>query len=194
MKKIEEELIIDFIPWQYPNQDDDKRMKIQKAIHNQMMLKIHYSNMKNEKSQRTIEPMTLIFRGYHWYLFAFCLEKDDYRLFKLTRIKNIEQVFHVFKRREKKFSDVFDQKEDKREKIKLKLKFKTSVRYRIEEWVSEEDLVLDENGNIIVEWKFPHDEWIYSYILGFSDQVEVLEPKEVRLEIAKRIKKMQKVY
>jgi predicted DNA-binding transcriptional regulator YafY len=45
--------------------------------------------------------MTLVFRWRSWYLFAYRREKEDYRLFRLSRIWDPELLAQRFRRREK---------------------------------------------------------------------------------------------
>ena len=37
-------------------------------------------------SNRRIEPYYLVFRWSSWYVWGWCLEREDYRLFKLNRM------------------------------------------------------------------------------------------------------------
>ncbi|MCK5130028.1 MAG: WYL domain-containing protein, partial [Clostridiales bacterium] len=41
---------------------------------------------------------------------------------------------------------------------------------------------------------FPMDEWVYSHILSYGDNVEVLEPLYMKEEIQKRLKNILRVY
>ena len=48
---------------------------------------------------RTVEPVKLIFKSKDWYLYGFCLLRNDYRFFKLTRIKDLTLLPETFLRR-----------------------------------------------------------------------------------------------
>lgn len=45
---------------------------------------------------RTVEPVKLIFKSKDWYLYGFCLLRNDYRFFKLTRIKDLTLLPETF--------------------------------------------------------------------------------------------------
>ena len=56
------------------------------------MISFSYYSKKQEKSQRTIIPYRLIYKLNAWYVIGYCLEKLDFRIFKLTRIRELELV------------------------------------------------------------------------------------------------------
>ncbi len=56
-------------------------------------IKISYiSHSKNEETLRIIDPIGIFFSMANWYLIAFCNEKNDYRTFKVNRIKSIQST------------------------------------------------------------------------------------------------------
>ena len=57
-----------------------------------------------------------------------------------------------------------------------------------------EDIIKQPDGTYIVTTAFPMDEWIYSHILSYGHNVEVLEPESVRKEIKKRLESILDVY
>ena len=56
------------------------------------MISFSYYSKKQEKSQRTVIPYRLIYKLNAWYVIGYCLEKLDFRIFKLTRIRELELV------------------------------------------------------------------------------------------------------
>ena len=56
------------------------------------MISFSYYSKKQEKSQRTVIPYRLIYKLNAWYVIGYCLEKLDFRIFKLTRIRELEPV------------------------------------------------------------------------------------------------------
>ena len=57
---------------------------IEEAIKEKNQIRFEYTSASNRTSTRTVEPLLLNFRWYAWYLFGYCIEKCDYRLFKNT--------------------------------------------------------------------------------------------------------------
>lgn len=52
----------------------------------------------------------------------------------------------------------------------------------------------DEQGNLYVQTELPDNEMLYSYILSFTDCVEVLEPQIIRERIINKIEDVYKIY
>ena len=47
---------------------------------------------------------------------------------------------------------------------------------------------------VIIKLNWRIDKWVFEFILSLGDNVEVLEPEELRLEIIQRIKNMYNMY
>ena len=54
--------------------------------------------------------------------------------------------------------------------------------------------VKTKDGNYVVTTSFPHDKWVYSFLLSFGSDVKVLEPEEIRINLLNEIEKIKKVY
>lgn len=72
---------------------------IQQAITQKHMLVIEYTNGKEESSRREIEPIGLIFYAFSWHLIAWCHKRQDYRDFKVSRIKTTRNTGEPFIRK-----------------------------------------------------------------------------------------------
>ncbi|WP_302826743.1 helix-turn-helix transcriptional regulator, partial [Anaerofustis stercorihominis] len=83
----------------YKKSLSDKIEKMQKAINNKLLLEFDYFSKKG-KSHRVVEPYTLTFKWSSWYLYAYSLEREDFRLFKLNRSINLKETGETFLSRE----------------------------------------------------------------------------------------------
>ncbi len=52
--------------------------------------KLVYTDAAGKSSARKVKPYSLVFRGRGFYLLAYCMIRNDYRLFHVERIKNYE--------------------------------------------------------------------------------------------------------
>jgi predicted DNA-binding transcriptional regulator YafY len=50
-------------------------------------IRFSYTNKDETASQRNTEPAAVVHSGYHWYLLAFDLDRDDWRTFRIDRIR-----------------------------------------------------------------------------------------------------------
>ncbi|MFH0977060.1 MAG: YafY family protein [Spirochaetota bacterium] len=189
-----ERLAIDLMPWGFSDRHKAAFKAIQNSINGNTLLKIKYSDAKGESSERIIEPMTLIMMGYTWYLFAFCRMRNSFRVFRLSRIKKIDALQQIFSRREASYKDYTGKDIDDRAVTCLVLKFSSAVRARVEDYFDEEQIDTIENGDMIVKVSYPEDDWVYSFILGYGEHVEVLEPPHIKKIICEKAKKVLQQY
>lgn len=66
--------------------------KIQHAIIEQTQIKITYQSLKDERLERVIEPIGLVFYAFSWHLIGYCQLRKDYRDFKVERIKELKST------------------------------------------------------------------------------------------------------
>ncbi len=193
-----EQFIIDILPWGYGKRQKDQIKVIHDSIISNRLLLFVYRNSKGEKIERTVEPMTLIFKGYCWFLFSYCRIRRDFRIFRLSRMRNIRLLDKGFSRRKASFQDYYREYINPDEKkvniAHLVLKFSPKVRFRVEDYFDEEQIRIQDSGDLIVRVSFPEDKWVYSMILSYGENVEVLEPAYIRKIILKKVKKIERIY
>ena len=57
-----------------------------------------------------------------------------------------------------------------------------------------EGVTEDKQGNLYVRTNLPGNDALYSYLFSFADNVEILEPKNIREQVRKKLAAMQKKY
>ena len=181
---------IDFTSWGSNNTYQDLFNTLKIAIINKNIIFFSYISSKAEKINREVKPIRLLFKEQDWYLYAFCLLRNDFRYFKLSRIRDLEVLAINY---EDNFENEVLKKELKYENIvNIKLKFDKSVAFRVyDEFKAIEE---DEKGNLYVEIKIPNNYKLYNYIFSFGSNVEILEPKEIRNQFKNMINEIAKKY
>ena len=182
---------IDFTSWGSNNTYQDLFNTLKIAIINKNIISFSYNSSKGEKINRKVKPIRLLFKEQDWYLYAFCLLRNDFRYFKLSRIKDLEVLAINY---EDNFENEVLKKELKYENIvNIKLKFDKSVAFRVYDEFNEA-IEEDEKGNLYVEIKIPNNYKLYNYIFSFGSNVEILEPKEIRNQFKNIIDELAKKY
>ena len=182
---------IDFTSWGSNNTYQDLFNALKTAIINKNIISFSYISSKGEKINRKVKPIRLLFKEQDWYLYAFCLLRNDFRYFKLSRIKDLEVLAINY---EDNFENAVLKKELKYENIvNIKLKFDKSVAFRVYDEFNEA-IEEDEKGNLYVEIKIPNNYKLYNYIFSFGSNVEILEPKEIRNQFKNIIDELAKKY
>ena len=181
---------IDFTSWGSNNTYQDLFNTLKIAIIDKNIISFSYNSSKAEKINRRVKPIRLLFKEQDWYLYAFCLLRNDFRYFKLSRIKDLEVLAINY---EDNFENIVLKREIKYENtVNIKLKFNKSVAFRV--YDEFKAIVEDKKGNLYVEMKIPNNYKLYNYIFSFGANVEILEPKEIRNQLKNMINKIAKKY
>lgn len=181
---------IDFTSWGSNNTYQELFNTLKIAIINKNIISFSYNSSKAEKINRRVKPIRLLFKEQDWYLYGFCLLRNDFRYFKLSRIKDLEVLAINY---EDNFENAVLKKELKYENIvNIKLKFDKSVAFRV--YDEFKAIVEDKKGNLYVEIKIPNNYKLYNYIFSFGANVEILEPEEIRTQFKNMINEIAKKY
>ncbi len=137
--------------------------KIRDSIIERFVLKLKYINSNGEISERIAEPLKLYFKSKSWYLIAYCRKADDYRMFKLSRIRDVEVTNEHFEREmcEYKYDN-----DDENICVNVKLKINKNAEYRVYDEFQDAEKTAD--GDFIVNMSYPENEWLYGYIMSFG--------------------------
>lgn len=195
---------IDLSDWSGRRQEMFELVK--EAILSHKVLSFDYYGQYGDMSRRVVEPAQLIFKEYAWYLRAFCRTRQDWRLFKLLRMKRVEMKEESFSSMNKEpklgwhdsddSSEVYVCQKEKAEEgmTLIQLVIERGAAPWVYDRFEEEEITVLENGDFLVEARYLVDEWTYGMILSFGAAARVLEPVEVREEIIRRIERMKSNY
>ena len=182
---------VDFNNWQNNKMYEKTFDDIKSAILSKNIISFTYFSSNEKETDRIVKPVRLLFKSQDWYLYALCLLRNDFRYFKLSRIKNLEIHTEKF---DDSFENVILKKEMPHENtVHIKVKFDRKVAFRVYDEINGE-ITEDNDGNLYSEIEIPNDYNLYNYIFSFGDEAEVLEPEEVRMQIKKMINKMAEKY
>ncbi len=188
-KKINDWIKIDFSNWS--NIQEERFDIIKSAILNKQLIRFNYYNSNGEESKRIVEPLQIWFKDKSWYLISYCRNKEDYRIFKIARIKEIKILQEHFEREIPK-----ELKEEKYNfnSILLELEISKEMAYRVYDEFENNEVYKKENGNFIVKVEYPENEWVYGYILSFGEYAKVLNPSYAKNIIKDKLQKTLKNY
>ncbi|WP_138335112.1 MULTISPECIES: YafY family protein [Streptococcus] len=182
---------VDFTNWQRSKSYDELFKDIKSAIINKNIVSFTYFSSNKKETSREVKPIRLLFKGWDWYVYAFCLSRNDFRYFKLSRIKEFEILSNTF---EDDFDNIVLKKEmEYEETVFVKVKFDRKMAFRVYDEVSSA-IEEDEDGNLYATVELPNNYNLYNYIFSYGDTAEVLEPKEIRDKIKNIINFMDKKY
>lgn len=182
---------VDFSDWN-KNKADQIFSEIKKAIFDRRIVTFSYFGSNGQYLSRSVKPLKLIFKGNDWYLYGFCLLRNDYRFFKLTRIKDLVISAETFIR------DVSDLQKNKMElpyynTVSVTLKFSPQVAFRVYDEFAE-NITTDGENNLYETADLPDHQVLYHYLLTFGDNVEVISPSHIRAGIKEKVCSILKKY
>ena len=190
-KEINDWIRIDLSSWSKDNIQENRFEIIKSAILNKKLIKFTYYNSNGEEIKRIVEPLQIWFKDKSWYLISYCRNKEDYRIFKIARIKEIKTLQEHFERELPK-----QQKEKKYnfKNILLELEISKEMAYRVYDEFENSEIAKKENGNFIVKVEYPENEWVYGYILSFGEHIKVIAPNRAKNIIKDKLEKTLKNY
>ncbi len=179
-------LEVDFSRWGNSAFDNSKFEMLKTAVIQHREVSIVYVNIRGERRNRTIQPLKLSYKSKEWYLKAFCLAKQDFRIFKLNRIVKLELLEQVFApkpypEQNGDFQQAFPQ---------IVLLFSKNIACRVYDEFDKTQIEYQENGDLIAYAEMPVDTWLIGYLLSFGTQVEVIRPKYLKEMLAAQAKEI----
>jgi predicted DNA-binding transcriptional regulator YafY len=154
-------------------------------------LEFSYTDRNGKTSQRKVIVLSLDFKKNAWYFKAYCIQKEEPRLFKLNRTSQLD------------LGDPYDSslyktavaaQEISMEVVALKLKIKTSDIVRIQEEMAVDTVEKIDNTYSLVQTTQPVGKWLIRFLLSYGSAIEILAPSYIREEIITEIQLIKNKY
>ncbi|MHA9740300.1 helix-turn-helix transcriptional regulator [Robinsoniella peoriensis] len=165
---------------------------IQTAIDESRLISFQYYANSGE-SKRVLEPYLIVFQWTSWYVWGYCRQKEDMRLFKLNRLWNLTVEDNVFLPRtlpeyDGDIENVFP------DHYQVHALFHPSAKWRLIEEYGIDCYTVADDGRLSFRFGFASKENLVSWILSFGNLAKVIEPVPIRDEIYSIVKKMYTAY
>ena len=198
---------VDFSRWGHNEADNAKFETLKHAILHETAVTFDYLSPYGESKGREAFPLKLVFKSKAWYLQAFCLTDNDYRVFKFTRINklnvagslrqatfgHIAAVPRTFNHDDYEAPPMQTVEEPAAlDFIHVRLRIAQNAKYRLYDEFAESDITQNADGTLTVRSAL--GAWIYDYILSYGTAIEVLEPQSIRDELLERTAKIMSKY
>ena len=188
------QIYIDLSPWMGNRNIQPYLELVKTALQESRLLSFEYADRFGNKTVRTVEPYQIVLKGSHWYFQGYCRKREDFRLFRLSRISSLQMSQETFSPRDYQkpvldFGDIL-----KTMQTTIKLRVQKSAMDRLLDFCTCEHAVPDGEEYYIVNFPFIENEYYYDILISFGDQCECLEPLHVRAEMKRRIQNMAALY
>lgn len=162
----------------------------------------YYTAHSGEHSKRLVEPYGLICKRHNWYLAAYCLKRNDIRVFRVDQISAVlpHTSEHFAYPRDFSLQDYMAQSWgviNDGAVCKVKLKFNPQVAYRVKNLVYHASQTMHDefpDGSVVMSFEICGIDEMKSWLMQWGDMVEVLEPAWLREEMCAMAVKILAVY
>ena len=175
-------LQVDLSHWGQSGPDHEKFRTLRTAILERRVISFTYVSSAGQTTQRLALPARLCFKGQAWYLQAFCLKRQDYRTFKISRMLRLT-VLEEQSRQMPEPPPVEAGGSPPPFLVSVTLRFAPWMAYRVYDEFDESCITAEEDGSFLVRVTFPEDQWLYGYLLSFGAAVEVLSPAALKARL-----------
>ena len=186
------QIVVDHTPWYGRRPLQHSFAKVKAALDGNRLTAFQYYDGSGRESRRKVEPCQLMLKDSNWYLLAYCTLRDDFRVFRLSRMSEIRVLDESFTPRDYEY-DPADAPESPEEMV-LKLLVDESLKGLMTDFCGRENIEPYGDRLIMVSFPFIESDYGYGMLLSFGDKCECLEPERVRQEVKRRAASLLNLY
>ncbi len=183
-------IIVDGGSWGDVNKFADKMKICERAANECASLSIEYISRNGESSKRVIDPHVLILKQNVWYVYAYCHTREEFRTFKVGRIKNASVTENKFVKKQLSREDIpLDFYYDNQPLISVTLEIEREKLPDAEEWLGV-DNIQPRGDKLYAEVQLPDDGVLVNKILSYGGDIKVIEPEALKEKVKQTAKKI----
>lgn len=169
---------------------------LRSAIKEKRVVRFVYINGNNNRMERAVEPVTLQFKYYDWYLHGYCRYRSDYRVFKLSRMMEATVTEEQAVREHSPDGlNVGAGRWSRRDIQDVVIAFDASAVATALDLFYAEHKEFGRDGGLKVRVVNPTDaEWLISKVLGYGGSAYIEEPAWLREQVRDRIANLRARY
>ena len=176
-------LQVDLSHWGDGTQASAKFQKLKQAILDHKVISFTYVSSYGGRTDREVLPARLVFKGQAWYLQGFCLKKQDYRTFRLSRMLELKVSDESFST--PLSPPPIQDSGGEPPIVTLRLHFSPAAAYRVYDEFEEGQIMALPDGSFEVLAAYPEDSWVYGFLLSFGAEMEIISPARVRQQVGR---------
>lgn len=166
---------------------------LEAAIEKKCAVRFSYTNSHGGVKEIQAEPVCLQYKWYNWYLIGYYEKYQDYCMFKLIRMDNL-QATEIKNTKDHNPSEI-KMKENTENTVHIRLCGKTSIKAKCREYLNGRITKEFENGDFEYCFSVPeHETFWYGVILSFGNKAKIIEPQEIKERIVKTCREIQIAY
>ena len=176
-------IIVDGGAWADLGKFPQKMKVCEQAVKDCLWLEIDYISRDGEHSKRVIDPYVLILKQNVWYVYAFCHTRQDFRTFKIGRIKGARFTGRGFTKEEIDRRDIpLNFEYTSEQLVPVTLEIAANAVADVEEWLGVDNIEPRGNG-LVANVSLPDDGMLVDKILGYGGKVKVVAPADLKKRV-----------
>lgn len=185
-------VLINLSSW-YKSSLSPKFELIQNAIDGKWQIEFRYYSPTGE-SIRKIEPYLLIFQWSSWYVWGYCMLRNNFRIFKLNRMDQLKCTQEKREEREVPEFNMSPHRIFQQDEARVRAVFDQKMKWKLIEEFQVNSFTELEDGSLEMEIRWSDKESLFYWLLGFGEHVKVTEPEEYQNEFVKLLDKIRGKY
>lgn len=184
---------LSFYDWEGRTEVVDTLKTCQEAIVKNRLISFDYLDKDGAATHRVVEPYQLHFSETSWYLKGFCLDRQDYRTFKLSRIDRLKMDERAFTPRD----DLEDRRQEAGyapELVAVQALISPSIKDRFIERFGRKSVERYDSDYDLATFRVPLNRFGFQFLAGFGTDLKVVEPQAYVDEFRKYLGRMANNY
>lgn len=188
------QICIDLRPWLGRRNTQAYLDLIKAAMQERRLLSFQYIDRHGNESARIAEPYQLVLKGGAWYFQGYCLSRNDFRLFRLSRMASPEMRKESFIPRayQRPILDIPENVAPAQ--LEITLRIHRAIIDRVLEVCEYDALTPDGDEHFIVRLPFIDRDYYYDQLLSLGDKCQCLAPLYVRDKLRGKIRALAAAY
>lgn len=183
---------LSFYDWEGRSEIRQTLKICQEAISKRRLVSFDYMDKNGAKTQRIIEPYQLHFSEMSWYLKGFCLQRMQYRTFKLSRIDHLDLDKKTFNPRDDSLEQ--EREADHPQLVAVKALISPSIKDHFIERYGRKSIEDYSSELFLATIDVPQNSIGFQFLAGFGTNLEIVEPKSYVKEFREYLHKMVNKY
>ncbi|MFC4598364.1 helix-turn-helix transcriptional regulator [Cohnella hongkongensis] len=165
--------------------DRDVVHQLYQAIRQSRIVELAYTGASGACTDRSVEPLNLLWEKGVWYLEAYCRMRRAKRYFRISRIRRLRVTEATFSLR-----SLPEEQEQEYPGIQAYLRFDPSVSERVFEQFPGECSY--QGDSVDVRTTFYAEEYALSVVASYGTKVDIVSPEELREAVIAHLEAMRR--
>ena len=170
---------------------------IQQALTKRLVINLeYYASYNSEVTRRLVEPVGICFYSSRWHLIAFCKLRNEYRDFRIDRIKQLTLTQENYGTNHGGLNEKFPYMGKIPELTNITVRFEKEVAAALAEQKYYYGFVSETELENFTEMSFMVTtiNWFCNWLLSFGNKVQIISPPEILDYLKNMVNELNKHY